>query len=202
MTAPPPRATEIRPPRFASLRRYWALAAVAAVAALLQALAPDGLRYEREAILDGQLWRLVTGNLLHLGWTHLALNLAGLLIIGLSFPGAGADRPWRLLADLLLLSLAVGLGLLRGSPDVAWYVGLSGALHGLLVLAAAGEWHRSPRFALTVLIALALKLAWEQWTDAGATAALIGGKVVVDAHLYGALGGALLAPLRYWREGR
>lgn len=186
--------------RATQLYRYWGIALIALLAAALQLLAPDALRYEREAILHGEVWRLLTGNLLHLGWAHLVLNLAGLAIIGIGFPGAEADRPLRLFGYLLLLGLAVGVSLLCWSPTVAWYVGLSGALHGLLVLAAAGEWRRSRGFALIVLAALAAKLVWEQIAGAGTTEQLIGGSVVVDSHLYGALAGAVLALIRHLRS--
>ncbi|MEE8280791.1 MAG: hypothetical protein V3R50_00295, partial [Gammaproteobacteria bacterium] len=30
------------------------------------------LRYDRAAISDGELWRIITGHLAHLGWSHLA----------------------------------------------------------------------------------------------------------------------------------
>ena len=47
---------------------------------LLAAIGGDTVRlagrYEREAVLDGELWRLVTGHLVHLGWSHTVLNLA------------------------------------------------------------------------------------------------------------------------------
>src|SRR3569623_2737413 len=56
-----------------------------ALSSLLIALAgPDAsvaLRYERAAILDGEMWRLVSGHLVHLGWSRLVLNLAGLALI-------------------------------------------------------------------------------------------------------------------------
>jgi len=41
----------------------------------------EALRYQRGAILDGQWWRLISGNLVHLGWSHLLLNLAGLILV-------------------------------------------------------------------------------------------------------------------------
>ena len=40
-------------------------------------------RYQREAIADGEFWRLFSGHLAHLGISHLLLNIAGLLLIWL-----------------------------------------------------------------------------------------------------------------------
>lgn len=50
----------------------------------LQALPEDwrlALRYEPGAVLSGQWWRLWTAQLVHLGWVHAVLNLAGLALI-------------------------------------------------------------------------------------------------------------------------
>src|SRR3569833_4763439 len=56
-----------------------------ALSSLLIALAGPSasvpLRYERAAILDGEPWRLVSGHRVHLGWSHLVLNLAVLALI-------------------------------------------------------------------------------------------------------------------------
>ena len=35
------------------------------------------LQYDRAALAAGEWWRLVTAHLVHLGWDHLALNVAG-----------------------------------------------------------------------------------------------------------------------------
>ena len=67
------------------------------------------------------------------------------------------------------------------SPEVIWYVGLSGILHGLL---AAIAWQRYP----ILLVLLMVKLGLEQlYGGLPATANLTGGAVIVDAHLYGAV---------------
>ncbi len=34
----------------------------------------------RDAVAEGEYWRLLTGNLVHLGWRHLALNVGALLL--------------------------------------------------------------------------------------------------------------------------
>ena len=38
------------------------------------------LWFDRAAIGGGEYWRILTGNLVHLGWAHLALNVGALLI--------------------------------------------------------------------------------------------------------------------------
>jgi rhomboid family GlyGly-CTERM serine protease len=170
------------------------LAPVAAglvLAAVLVAVAgePAGrmLRYERDAVLGGEAWRLLTGHLVHLGAAHLALNAAGgALLVALL---GRAYRPAQWLALALVASLGVSAGLLLGSPHVAWYVGLSGVLHGMFAAGATALAAARVRAGPLLLLVLAAKLAWEQATDGAGIDRLLGGTVIVDAHLYGALAG-------------
>ena len=39
------------------------------------------LRYERAAIAAGELWRGISAHLVHLGFTHTLLNLAGFVLV-------------------------------------------------------------------------------------------------------------------------
>lgn len=152
------------------------------------------LAYRRTAVLDGEAWRLFTAHLLHTGWGHWAMNVLAWGVLWLLF----RDRLARpCLAGVAVASAgAVGLGLLLCSPGVAGYVGLSGVLHG--VFAAAAVWSlKGPRWRGAALAAaLAVKLGWEQLRGAAAaTEALVGAPVIVEAHLYGAVGGAAAAAL-------
>ena len=159
---------------------------------LLPESGQQALEYQRDAVLSGQLWRLFSGHLLHLNGFHLAMNLAGLWLIWLLFlsrEGFVALCLYRMPALLFGVSLA----LLAFSPDVAWYRGLSGILHGLLVLALIHQCE-SQRFTGGVLLALlCAKIAWEQTLGAApGSEALIEGRVIVDSHLYGAIWGGII----------
>lgn len=172
------------------------VASLFVICALLQVFEPQSAHwfaYNRAAIGAGEYWRLLTGSLLHLGWGHLLLNLAGMLLAVLLFPALRSGR-LRYLAFLIGL-MTVGAGLYLGSPDIQWYLGLSGVLHTLFVAACVVEWRAAPRWDVGLYGALlATKLAYEQWVGAlpGSVQAT-GGPVVVDAHLYGAVGGVLAA---------
>jgi rhomboid family GlyGly-CTERM serine protease len=146
----------------------------------------DALRYERERILNGELHRLVSAHFLHMSGLHLALNLAGLGLVWWLVGRYAPLRAWLLIVAASML--AVGLGLLAFAPELAWYVGLSGMLHGLLLAGAL----LAGRAGLPLVALVVIKLGWEQLAGAG-TSAWLGGPVVVDAHLYGAIGGALAA---------
>lgn len=150
----------------------------------------ESLRYDRQAVSGGEVWRLLTGNLVHLGWSHLWLNAAGLVLIYLLFGPLLSTRLWILHG--ILISLGVGLGLLWLNPELRWYVGLSGSLHGLFAVGVLTEGQRDRRFASLVFAIFAVKLIWEQvYGPLPGSEQSAGGPVVVDAHLYGAIAGVL-----------
>ncbi len=149
------------------------------------------LRYEYQAIGDGQLWRLISGHFVHLGTSHLIMNLLGLgLIWGLFFhllPNAG----WLLITLCSALFISLGFYLLQ--PQLSWYVGLSGILHSLFVAGTLAAIRSGDHREAILLVAIVGKLIWEQMVGPlPGTTELANGPVIVDAHLYGALSGALL----------
>lgn len=171
---------------------------------LLQTLPETGkllVRYDREAIHSGEWWRLFSGHFLHLGWIHLALNLAGLIMILLLFWRYWTTKKFTLV--FLISLLAVSIGLWWFATDVRWYVGLSGVLHGLLIAGAVFSYREERWFSLSMIAITIGKLAWEQITRSSAgTAELIGGNVLFDAHLYGFTGGLLSAMVLFLVHSR
>ncbi len=166
------------------------IAAVSLLCALLGETATMLLRYDSAAIVEGQWWRLISAHLVHLGWSHTLLNIAGLALIWGLFHDNFSDLQWLL--NLLISALAVSIGLLILDPFLNWYVGLSGVLHGLFITGAVSGIRRGDRREAILLIAIVGKLLWEQaYGPMPGTADMAGGPVIVDAHLYGAIGGAL-----------
>ena len=155
------------------------------------------LRYERDALQSGQLWRLVTAHFVHLNVLHAAGDALALLLLWLLFATAMTPRRW--LAVLLASGVAIDAGRWWLSPGVQWYAGISGLLHGAWAAgAAAGAARREP-VALLLLVALVLKLGGEQLH--GASLLIASFPVVVDAHLYGAVGALLAWCLSRLRQG-
>lgn len=172
------------------------IALVLLVALVLQLLGEDAraaLRYERSAVLAGEVWRLISGNLVHTGWIHLGLNAVGLGLLVPLMPRAMGQGRGGL--AVLVTGLAVGLGLLLGEPRVEWYVGLSGVVHGLAVVAGLGMLRAAPATGLLLLLGITGKLAWDIFGGGTGSEALIGAPVVAAAHVYGAAGALLLSPL-------
>jgi rhomboid family GlyGly-CTERM serine protease len=180
--------------------RRWALLLALGLLALLALTGEAGqaqLRYERAALLNGDWWRLVTAHLVHLGPRHLVFNLVGLALLGLLFGREYSLERWLSIVLLAMATVDAGLWFLR--PQVAWYAGASGVLHGIWAAGACAQLRRSRWLSALPLAALIVKIGYEQWR--GISAVLGDLPVVVDAHWFGALGGALVAlPLALRRK--
>ena len=166
------------------------IALIVTLVALIGSDASLWLRYDRDAILAGQLWRIVSGHLVHLGWSHLAMNLAGLGLIWIIF---GSHIPWqRWLMILLVGAIGTSVFMLLFNPQLRWYVGLSGVLHTLFIAGCLADLKYRRWDSWILLILVITKLAYEQiWGPMPGSESTAGGKVIVDAHLYGAIFGFL-----------
>ena len=187
------------------MRACWLLAAGVAVVAVALQFGGDPVRealaYTRDGIAAGELWRLLSGHFVHLGWTHMWLNLAGLALVAWLVGGVFHWVRWLTVFAVTILIIDLGFWFLY--PTLAWYVGLSGLLHGLLVgglFKGAVERHKESIILLAFVLA---KLAWEQLSGGPlpGSEATSGGTVIVNAHLYGTVGGALAGAL-LWRSAR
>lgn len=169
---------------------------ISTLAATFSTIANPALRFDRSAIQQGEVWRLFSGNFVHLGWSHLLLNLAGLVVIWMLYHRLLSLRSWLLV--VVVSGLAVGIGLWLLNPQLEWYVGLSGLLHGLFFAGAITSLAAGYRAEWLLLIVMFGKLMWEQFVGpTPGTADLAGGPVIVDAHLYGAIAGVICGVFFY-----
>ena len=174
-------------------KRGFALLAVCAVL-LLPVLAGDAgreaLRYDRTGLAAGQWWRLLSAHIVHLDFDHAALNSLGLVLMWALF--ARDYRPGQWLAIVLGSVAAIDAGLWLRDSTIAWYVGSSGALHGVMAAGTLAHLRRRDLDGWILAAFIVLKLAYEQsagalpFTDSHAG-------VVVDAHLFGTIGGVGIA---------
>jgi len=121
----------------------------------------DALVYDRNLILGGQLWRLVTGHWVHFSASHLFWNLVILVPAGIWLERRSAST---LRWTLLLSPLAISLALLVFAPSLAQYAGISGVASGVLVALAVHGLRTEPRARLLwlgVLVLFAAKIALE-----------------------------------------
>jgi rhomboid family GlyGly-CTERM serine protease len=189
--------------RIVSGAERFALAGAAAVLLLQCADLGSALEYRR-AMLATEPWRLLTAHLVHASWPHALVNaLAWVALARLLAPELAPARQAALLA-----SSALGTGLLLwfAAPEVAWYRGLSGALHGLgasgAVLwlahpAAGGGDGLRPRLWPALLLAAVWAKVLAEQVGGGpiADGNWLGVTVITRSHLFGAAWGTLTAAL-------
>jgi rhomboid family GlyGly-CTERM serine protease len=147
------------------------------------------LRYERAALLQGQWWRLLSAHWIHLDLHHALLNALGLALMWALFVRDYSPRQWVLI--LLAAITAIDLGLWFADSTVLWYVGSSGVLHGVMAAGTLAHLKRAEGEGWLLAGFLLAKLAYEHWV--GALPLSGSDPVVVDAHLYGVLGGLIAA---------
>ncbi|MEX0977082.1 MAG: rhombosortase [Woeseia sp.] len=152
------------------------------------------LRFERTAIVDAEPWRLVTGHFVHLGPAHMLMNTAALLLLWLLVGQNLTAAGWLVVISACLIGIDLGFWLF--DPQLTWYVGLSGLLHGMLAAGLVARYRVAMAESLTLGCLLAAKILFEQVAGPLPGSALsAGGPVVVNAHFYGALAGVAVGLL-------
>jgi len=161
-----------------------------AVAASLSTELAALMVYDRAAILQGEIWRLLTGHWVHFSFAHLAsdtLVLAGCtwLITRRGFT--------RFPAVCLLLAPGISLVLLVGLPELARYGGLSALALTGMTLAGLQELRgdRCRRFGAGLLALVALRLVADMALGGATLSGIdsLGVRPVPLGHLLGLLGG-------------
>ena len=147
------------------------------------------LRYDRAALAAGEWWRLLTAHVVHLDTRHALLNCLGLALMWALFARDYSPRQW--VPIVLGAMAAIDAGLWLCDSTLLWYVGSSGALHGVMAAGAVAHIRRGERDGWVLAGLLAVKLAYEAWL--GALPFSGSDAVVVSAHLYGGVGGATVA---------
>lgn len=144
--------------------------------------------YNRTLFATGEYWRIITGHFSHSNGYHLMLNLAGVALIW-ALHGEYYDSKQYALA-LFLLALYTGGGLYIFYPENTLYNGLSGVLHGLIIIGALIDCQKGMKTGYLLFIGVWLKIVWEQYTGPSAELGeLIEARVAIEAHLIGAISG-------------
>ncbi len=162
------------------------VAVIIPIMTLMQLIGPEIFRYERDWSSNGEIWRLVTGHWVHVGWIHLLFNALSLVIcVSLTTPGWSARR-W--LMNTVCMAVGISVLMTLFNPEVGDYAGHYGVLYGLFILGAISLFPRDRLIATLVIAAIVIKVLMEQFNfyDFN-TADVIGARVIVDAHLYGLL---------------
>jgi len=150
------------------------------------------LSYDRPEIAAGELWRLLSGHFVHLGISHLIWDAAGFLLIWYLVGQSFSRMQWVIVSLVTIVGIDLGFWFLE--PNLSWYVGLSGLSHGVLAAGIVGSL-KSGRVDMWILgAALVAKLVYEALVGPlPGSAESSGGTVIVAAHVYGAIAGAIAA---------
>lgn len=145
--------------------------------------------YDRNRVLDGELWRIGTGHLVHFSWEHLAFNLGVFVLTGCFLEHRlGIWYGWL----LALSALASGLYFLLFLPDMAQYGGLSGLVTANVVCLSLLEIQHNKKtrlFWTAILLLVVAKIAYEILVKATIFVSTVDARfeVVPSAHLIGAV---------------
>lgn len=184
------------------LKDYTTPLFLAIIVTLIAAIGSDlenWLRFDRIAIFNGQFWRLLSAHFVHLNWSHLLMNLLGLVLIWALFGKTYNTKTW--VAVFCVSCLGISGLLLAFNPELRWYVGLSGLLHTLFVLGSLKDIQQARWGGTWLLVAICLKLLYEQILGPlPGSESTAGGRVIVDAHFYGAILGAVSFAVLRWRK--
>jgi rhomboid family GlyGly-CTERM serine protease len=153
------------------------------------------LAWSRAAILDGELWRLWSGHLVHFSTSHACADILALFGAGMLAERLAGTR--RLALVLAGGAAALSLGMLALAPALQEYRGASALVVLAAVLGGALAWKHHPA-SRTVLacaaVGFACKLLWEACAHTAAFTDLPPGVAVAwQAHLLGALLGGCAA---------
>ncbi|MFT6261837.1 MAG: rhomboid family GlyGly-CTERM serine protease [Crocinitomicaceae bacterium] len=153
-------------------------------------VAQHSLRLDSMALKNGQWWRLLTAHWVHLGWAHSALNVGGFLLLAWLQP-KGSWKLW--LIFYVVASLCISAVLLS-DQRISFYMGASGVLHGLLIVASFTSKWLEPWRQYSMVLFISAKLVWEQtaWYSDESLGAIIGGHVATNSHLVGGVCGLLV----------
>jgi len=173
------------------------------------AAAGELLQYDRQAIASGEVWRLVTGHLVHFGLEHLVWDAAVFALLVVLCWRLG---PGRCLVSLGVATLAIPAVLFVLQPGLLTYRGLSGLDSALYVTAALGlaqrlradGRHAWAAAAAGSVAALFAKVVYELATGQAlfVDAASLGFVPVPLAHAVGGLAGMLAVLPGFSRSSR
>ncbi len=169
---------------------YWLAALALGIAILPETLQTD-LRLSFLEVRNGEWWRMLSGHLTHLSWTHLLSNIVGLVILQQLFYQRFSS--WRWIIDTVFIALATGFALIFFSKELQWYAGLSAVIIGLFYCYAIQQLNENKWLFLILIACLTLYIAAQQVYGEISSSFFGEFPVASRAHLFGAIAGIVLA---------
>lgn len=152
------------------------------------------MAYDRALVESGQWWRLITANLVHLGGWHTVMNLASLWLISFIFQPLLKISYW--IFWVLFLYFVNIFAMHLWTPHIIHYVGMSGALYGLIAACATAELRLGVKISGLLLIIVGVKIFLPQIMGVESEYDdFLGGAVVEESHIIGFMQGIILGLL-------
>lgn len=147
-----------------TLRVPWLTIALSFMVVILFLVPPqifNTLIFNKNALYRGELWRFITGHFVHCNFDHLLWDVLAFVILGVVIE---THNRRHLIFSLAMSCLGVSAFLMMQTSSMS-YCGLSGALNGLLVVAALTLWRETRnRVYLMVILATMAKIVFELTT--------------------------------------
>ena len=141
--------------------------------------------FNREQILHGEIWRIITGHFVHLNFEHFFFNAASLIVVSIIF------RSKINITSLLLLSvffsILISFLVLLLYPNIDWFNGFSGVLHAIFSCLCIQSLTEDRMFKIMMAILLS-KVTMENINFFK-----LSEFALVELHLLGVIVGSLLA---------
>jgi len=144
----------------------------------------EPLIYDKEKAKKGEVWRILTYNLVHTTLIHLFFNFTGLILIWILF--GNHFNVMNFLTVFLICSITCGLGVMRPSTHICH--GLSGILMGLFIFGALKDIKDKQKIGYLLLFLIIIKIIREQIYGSNMTDVL-DCDIGTDIHLCGIMGG-------------
>ncbi|WP_372679818.1 rhombosortase [Desulfosarcina sp.] len=159
----------------------------------------DLLVYDRQAILGGELWRLLTAPLVHFSASHIFWNVAVFSVAGFTITAAGFRSFWLVCCFASVLPSIIFLLTL---PELERYGGLSGLATGAvayLCLCSAVKARKNRMLWLLILLSMGTKIIVEATigTPIFVQTGKVPFRVLPSVHVFGYLA-ALAAIIWSW----
>ncbi|MGA9573365.1 MAG: rhombosortase [Lysobacterales bacterium] len=154
-------------------------------------LVPDksAFYFTAENIAQGELWRLVTGHLVHADLQHLGWNCLGLLVLGTLIEQYSKAAWW---AAIIAGIASVDVLLFSPFSQLYYYCGLSGVLNTLLVVVLWLEWRRTRSWLVIAITLGAVAKAVIEVASGESLLTHINWPPYAWSHVAGLIGGVLV----------
>lgn len=146
----------------------------------------DALYIHKLHVSNGEWWRIFYGHFVHFTFDHLFWDVVALAILGAVIE---YNNPKDLLPSFVVSCLFVSGWFLLFPSEWSAYCGLSGALNGLLVVAALRLYEKTENRTFLLAIGLTIAKTVFELTTHQTIFSDVGSQAVPQAHVAGLLAG-------------